>query len=102
MTDITKRKGSIMKKRVIAAATLAAAISFAANAAQADTHEAKTEKCYGVVKAGKNDCHTAAHSCAGSGKVDSDKAEWIKLPEGLCDKLAGGTKEAPAEEKKAE
>ena len=91
-----------MKKNIIAAATLAAAISFAVNAAQADTHEAKTEKCYGVVKAGKNDCNTAAHSCAGVAKTDSDKTEWIKVPEGLCDKLTGGSKEAPAEEKKAE
>ncbi|MBL8713802.1 MAG: DUF2282 domain-containing protein [Alphaproteobacteria bacterium] len=91
-----------MKKHVIAAATLAAAISFAANAAQAEHHEAKTEKCYGVVKAGKNDCNTAAHSCAGVAKTDSDKTEWVKVPEGLCDKLTGGSKEAPAAEKQEE
>ncbi len=30
------------------------------------------EKCYGVVKAGKNDCRTAAHSCAGQAAKDGD------------------------------
>ena len=89
-----------MKKNVIAAATLAAVISFAANAALADTHEGKTENCYGVVKAGKNDCKTGAHSCAGASKMDNDKTEWVKVPAGLCDKLTGGTTEAPAEEMK--
>ncbi|MCC7036995.1 MAG: DUF2282 domain-containing protein [Alphaproteobacteria bacterium] len=87
-----------MKKNVIAAATLAAVISFAAQAAVAD--DMKTENCYGVVKAGKNDCKTGAHSCAGSAKADNDKAEWVKVPAGLCDKLTGGTTEAPAEEMK--
>jgi len=46
------------------------------------------EKCYGVVKSGKNDCASAAnkHSCAGMGKQSNDANEWIKLPKGLCDK----------------
>jgi uncharacterized membrane protein len=87
-----------MKKNVIAAATLAAVISFAAQAAVAD--DMKTENCYGVVKAGKNDCKTGAHSCAGAAKADNDKAEWVKVPAGLCDKLTGGTTEAPMEEMK--
>ena len=34
--------------------------------------EAK-EKCYGVVKAGKNDCATKTTSCAGSAKEDGQK-----------------------------
>ncbi|HYD19166.1 MAG TPA: DUF2282 domain-containing protein [Patescibacteria group bacterium] len=86
-----------MKKQMITAATLAAAISFAANAAIAE--DAPTEKCYGIVKAGKNDCHTAAHSCAGSAKTDNDRTEWLKLPKGLCDRITGGSTEAPATEK---
>lgn len=49
------------------------------------------EKCAGVVKAGKNDCGTSAHACAGQGKADSDKNEWTYLPKGTCEKLVGGT-----------
>ena len=51
------------------------------------------EKCYGVVKAGKNECASKAnkHSCATMAKTDSDPNEWIKMPQGLCDKLVGGS-----------
>ena len=35
----------------------------AARAAQKDG----TEKCYGIAKAGQNDCGTAKHACAGQG-----------------------------------
>ncbi len=48
------------------------------------------EKCYGVAKAGKNDCAGAAHACAGQSKSDGGK-EWIKLPKGTCERLVGGS-----------
>lgn len=51
------------------------------------------EKCYGVVKAGKNDCGNVAktHSCAGYAAVDGDPGEWLALPAGVCEKLVGGS-----------
>ena len=49
------------------------------------------EKCYGVVKAGKNDCAGSGHSCAGQAKTDSDPKEFILLPSGTCERLAGGS-----------
>ncbi|KEQ18354.1 MULTISPECIES: DUF2282 domain-containing protein [Endozoicomonas] len=56
-------------------------------------HAAKSgmEKCYGVAKAGKNDCGTDKHSCAAQAKTDGDKTEWIYVPKGTCDKLVGGS-----------
>lgn len=56
----------------------------------------KMEKCYGVVKAGKNDCSDSKgiHSCAGSAKVDASKTEWILLPEGICNRIVGGSTKA--------
>jgi uncharacterized membrane protein len=53
------------------------------------------EKCYGVAKAGKNDCAAKGHSCAGQSKVDNDPNEWIFLPKGVAAKI-GGTVMAPA------
>ena len=50
-----------------------------------------TEKCYGVAKAGKNDCAGAAHACAGQSKRDSAGTEWVKLPKGTCERLVGGS-----------
>jgi len=56
----------------------------------------KTEKCYGIAKAGQNDCATknGSHSCAGQGKKDNDPNEWKKVPAGSCEKM-GGKLEAP-------
>ncbi|WP_394780782.1 DUF2282 domain-containing protein [Undibacterium sp.] len=52
---------------------------------------AKTEKCFGVAKAGQNDCatKTGSHSCAGQGKKDNDASEWKKVPAGTCEKMGG-------------
>ncbi|MDF2155816.1 DUF2282 domain-containing protein [Vibrio sp. CAU 1672] len=52
---------------------------------------ADKEKCYGVAKAGKNDCATKNSSCAGTAKEDSQKDAFVVVPKGLCDKLAGGS-----------
>lgn len=59
--------------------------------ADEDKPEAETERCAGIVKAGMNDCATSTHSCAGMAKEDYDPEEWITLPKGTCDKIAGGT-----------
>jgi len=48
------------------------------------------EKCAGIAKAGKNDCGTSKHSCAGQATADSDKEEWVYVPTGSCDKIVGG------------
>ncbi|WP_221073815.1 DUF2282 domain-containing protein [Agarivorans aestuarii] len=52
------------------------------------------EKCYGVAKAGKNDCATKNSSCAGTATADNQSDAFIVLPKGLCDKLAGGSKQS--------
>ncbi|PSW03411.1 DUF2282 domain-containing protein [Photobacterium lipolyticum] len=52
------------------------------------------EKCYGVVKAGKNDCATKTGSCAGTAKSDAQKDAFLMVPKGLCDRLAGGSTES--------
>jgi uncharacterized membrane protein len=49
------------------------------------------EKCYGVVKAGKNDCAANGHACAGQSKKDRDGGEWLSVPKGTCERLVGGS-----------
>ena len=51
------------------------------------------EKCFGIAKAGQNDCAstTGVHSCAGQSKVDSDKGEWKYVAKGSCEKVGGMT-----------
>jgi len=48
------------------------------------------EKCAGIAKAGKNDCGTSKHSCAGQAKADGGE-EWVYVPKGTCEKIVGGT-----------
>jgi len=50
----------------------------------------KPEKCFGIVKAGKNDCQTSSHACAGQNKADGDAMSWIYVPQGTCEKIVGG------------
>lgn len=66
------------------AATLA--LAFASNAAiAADTAPKKTEKCFGVALAGKNECAAGAGtSCAGTSKVDYQGNAWKLVPTGTC------------------
>lgn len=73
----------------LAAAAIAATLALNSLPAQAQSGE--TEKCYGVAKAGKNDCQTATSSCAGSAKKDRQADAWIAVPKGTCAKLHGGS-----------
>ncbi len=68
--------------------TLGAAV-FATPTFAADKPE--MEKCYGVAKAGKNDCAGAGHSCSGQSKMDAAGKDFITVPKGTCERLAGGS-----------
>ena len=64
------------------------ALSMSAHAADDPT----TEKCYGIAKAGKNDCAGAQHACSGQSKAGmSTTKEFIKLPKGTCERINGGS-----------
>ncbi len=82
------------KKSTFLAAAGLAALTLAIAPADAEADKGR-EKCYGVVKAGKNDCGSAdgAHSCAGQAKTDGSPNEWVIVPEGLCERLVGGSLE---------
>jgi len=47
-----------------------------------------TEKCYGIAKAGQNDC--SSNSCAGSATKDNQGDTFLLVPQGLCEKITGG------------
>ena len=49
------------------------------------------EKCYGVSKAGKNDCAGPTHACAGQSKTDASSKDFISVPKGTCERLANGS-----------
>ena len=85
--------------RILIGSALAAMTSFAAapaSAGPAAQPEFSFEKCYGVVKAGLNDCQTATHSCAGTATADNQGDAWIYVPAGTCAKISGGAIEPKA------
>ena len=47
------------------------------------------DKCYGIAKAGQNDCGTARHTCAGRAARDNEPDEWKYVPKGTCQKAGG-------------
>ena len=58
--------------------------------AQSQGKEEK-EKCYGIAKAGQNDCGTAKHTCAGKSTKSNAPDEWKYVPKGTCAQLGGTT-----------
>ncbi|MCE0723267.1 MULTISPECIES: BufA1 family periplasmic bufferin-type metallophore [Legionella] len=87
---MNKRK--IQNSAVIAAAVGASLISLHTNTdwLSGKSQTGEFERCYHIVRAGKNDCATSKHSCAAQATTDSDPEEYIMLPKGLCDRIAGG------------
>lgn len=81
---------SARSKWTAGAISAAIALGLSASATTAMAGDKEMEKCYGVVKAGKNDCGTKSHACAGQAAKDSDPNEWVYLPKGSCDKIVGG------------
>ena len=68
------------------------ATAFAADAPKGPVKpQADQEKCFGIAKAGQNDCANTAgtHSCAGQAKKDNDPGEWKYVAKGTCDKMGG-------------
>ena len=78
--------------KTLNACGLAGLIAMSLSLATQNAFAAKddTEKCAGVVKAGKNDCGTSKSACAGTSKVDNDPEAWILVPKGTCERIAGG------------
>jgi len=91
-TPMTKSL-TVKTTSTLIASSLLGALALAASAAHAapPMGSSETEKCYGVAKAGHNDCAAGVHSCAGQATKSMDKASFVVLPAGACAKLAGGS-----------
>ncbi|MGH7302885.1 MAG: BufA1 family periplasmic bufferin-type metallophore [Candidatus Rokuibacteriota bacterium] len=78
---------------IASAVAVALALPFVSTAQGGPAPKPKfeAEKCYGIAKAGKNDCQTANSSCAGTSKRNSQGDAWIYMPAGSCDRLVGGS-----------
>ena len=82
-----------MKQSTIEAAIASVlALGFAtAVSAQTVPEEKAKDKCYGIAKAGQNDCAAGKHACAGQSTVDNDPVSWKYVARGTCEKIGGKT-----------
>ena len=80
------RRFHLDKRQILLAAALTALVATPAVGA-----EGGREKCYGIAKAGRNDCAslTGSHSCAGQATSDKNRVDWKFVAKGTC-KQAGG------------
>ena len=56
--------------------------------------DASKDKCFGIAKAGQNDCAAGKHACAGQSTADNDPLSWKYVARGTCEKI-GGKMEPP-------
>jgi len=79
-----------MNHRLVLSSALATALALGLAGTAAAQDKGK-EKCYGIAKAGQNDCAnlSGSHSCAGQNKVDHDPAEWKYVAKGTCKEMKG-------------
>ena len=98
-----QNKDAFMKvdKLLMAAISTAVAASLASGVVGAENAKPaiSMEKCYGVAKAGKNDCGTASHACGAQSQKDNDPADWLYVPLGTCAKMVAESKVPPADKK---
>ncbi len=90
-----------MNQRLIVSSALASALALGLVGQVAAQDKAK-EKCYGIAKAGQNDCAnlSGSHSCAGQSKVDGDPGEWKYVAKGTCKDMKGMTADEAKKAKK--
>jgi uncharacterized membrane protein len=84
-----------MNHRLAVTSALASVLALGLLGTAAAQDKKDKEKCYGIAKAGQNDCAnlSGTHSCAGQNKVDNDPGEWKYVAKGTCKDMKGMTAE---------
>ena len=80
-----------MNTHLIASSALASVLAMGLLSAAHAADEKGKEKCYGVAKAGSNDCAnlSGTHSCAGQSKNAMGADEWNYVAKGTCAQMGG-------------
>jgi uncharacterized membrane protein len=80
-----------MNQRLILSSALASVLALGLVTQVSAQDKAKKEKCFGIAKAGQNDCAnlSGTHSCAGQSKVDNAADEWKYVAAGTCADMKG-------------
>ena len=80
-----------ISKKIATATALSSVLALGLSLNSTAASAAEKEKCYGVAKAGQNDCATKTSSCVGTSATDGQTDSFTVLPGGLCERLSGGS-----------
>lgn len=83
-----------MDRRRFISNSAAALLALGLGSAVSDTWAASPEQCFGIARAGQNDCAglSGLHSCQGLSKVSFNPGDFRVVPAGTCRKLGGLTR----------
>lgn len=85
-----------MDRRQVLASAIGGLLALGVVSMDANAADMKNmERCWGIAKAGHNDCSSnkSAHSCAGQATRDNDPMDFVAVPKGTCSKIAHGSLE---------
>lgn len=85
----------VMKQAILVASAMTAAIGLAGCMEAHKIVSTTSERCYGISKAGMNDCAVEAHGCKGQALATRGSGDFIYLPIGTCEKLVGASLTEP-------
>jgi formylglycine-generating enzyme required for sulfatase activity/uncharacterized membrane protein len=96
-TGLEKNVATGRRIALIQSAFLVVCTGVMSNLAHAANNAGPTEVCYGVAKAGQNECANSncLHLCAGLAQEDRDATEWMSVPKGTCQQIGGKLEAAP-------
>ena len=82
-----------MNQRLIVSSALASALALGLIGQAGAADDKGKEKCFGIAKAGQNDCAnlSGSHSCAGQSTNDMGADEWKYVAKGTCASMGGKT-----------
>ena len=80
-----------MDQKRMATAAVAGLFALGVAAGSALAQDKGQEKCWGVAKAGQNDCgsNKTAHSCSGQSKMNYDPNDFKVVKAGTCVQMGG-------------
>ena len=80
-----------MNQRLVISSALASVLAMGLLSQAGAADAPAKEKCFGIAKAGENDCAnlSGSHSCAGQSKADKGVDEWVYVKGGTCKQMGG-------------
>ena len=80
-----------MLNTIVAGITAVGLTMAAAQAMSKPANDMEMEKCFGIAKAGMNDCALGAHACANQSTMAGDPESCLNVPKGTCEKIVNGS-----------